>query len=235
MNNDTSKVDLNKLLKKKLTANDAIIIAVNLIPLLGVWLWNWDAKEMFLVYCLETVIVGLYTIIQLFLVTQVRRRDVFNEETGAVASGYFFIFFFILHYGFFLFIQMGIFLSVLKFPGLDGFTSVFKFLFNFPEYLSGDALLVLLGFVVSYGATVAGKFIMSGKYKTARLGVVMFMPYPRIFVQQFVVILGTFVLMFGSEASKIFMLIFVAVKVFFEIFLDFDRLIDETVKPSTQL
>ncbi|MCU0338237.1 MAG: sulfite exporter TauE/SafE family protein, partial [Sediminibacterium sp.] len=37
-------------------------LLANLLPLYGVWFWNWDAKQIFLVYCLESVIVGLMTI-----------------------------------------------------------------------------------------------------------------------------------------------------------------------------
>jgi hypothetical protein len=230
MANDITKVDWNKIIKKKFTATDALIVAVNLIPLIGVWFLGWDAKEMFLVYCLETVIVGFYTILQLLLVTHVKKRGVFNTQTGAVASGYFFVFFFILHYGFFIFVQLNIFLSVLKIPELGNFGAAFEFLFHFPKYLSNDALLVLFSFILSYGAMVASRFVISGKYKTARLGIVMFSPYPRIIVQQIVVILGTFVLLFGAGASKVFMLIFVLVKIFFEIIIDYDRVIEEAVK-----
>jgi len=52
----------------------------------------------------------------------------------------------------------------------------------------------------------------------------MFEPYIRIFVQQFVVILGSMFLTFG--AGKIFILIFVAAKIFFELFINYNRLLD---------
>lgn len=51
----------------------------------------------------------------------------------------------------------------------------------------------------------------------------MFEPYLRIFVQQFVVIIGSFFLTFG--AGKIFILVFVLVKIFFELFVNFNRLL----------
>jgi hypothetical protein len=55
------------------------------------------------------------------------------------------------------------------------------------------------------------------------MGRLMFEPYIRIFVQQFVVILGSMFLGFG--ANKIFILIFVITKIFFELFANFDRLL----------
>jgi hypothetical protein len=228
-----NKLTWDRLLKKRFTAGDALVIAVNLVPLVGVWIWNWDAREMFLVYCLESVVVGAYTILQILFTTLVKKRDVWDDQTGMKMPGIFFIFFFTVHFGFFVFIQMGIFLSVMNIAGINDFTSVFTFLFHFPRYLSRDAMMVLVIFIFSYGLMVTRKYLWSGSYKTASLGVMMFAPYPRIFVQQFVVILGSFVLVFGPGASKVFMLIFVLVKIFFELLFDYDRLVEEAGKPAS--
>jgi hypothetical protein len=218
-----------KLLKKKLTVNDILVIAVNLVPLIGVWLWNWNAKEMFLVYCLESVIVGFYTVLQMLLTTFLRQRNP-PDGQAATKNPAFIILFFILHYGLFVFIQMGIFLDVMNIPGLEGFGSVFTFLFHFPGYLSSDAMMVLLIFIFSYGVMITRKYFWPGTYQTDRLEIMMFTPYPRIFVQQFVVILGSFVMLFGAGATKVFMLIFVLVKIFFELVIDYDRLMAEAGK-----
>jgi hypothetical protein len=233
---DTYPLTWKKVFRKKFTANDALIIAVNLIPLFGVWFWNWNAKEMFLVYCLESVIAGLYTVLQMLLVAFIKKKDVWDDRTGAIMPGLGFVFFFIVHFGLFLFVQLSIFLSLLHFPGLQDFGAGFNFILHFPRYLSGDAMLVLVIFVFSYGVMVTRKFLWTGNYKTASLGMLMFTPYPRIFVQQFVVILGTFFFAFGDAGTKIFMLVFVAIKVFFEIMLDFERIMlanqKQPVKPS---
>jgi hypothetical protein len=55
------------------------------------------------------------------------------------------------------------------------------------------------------------------------MGRLMFEPYMRIFVQQFVVILGSIFLSFGG--GKIFILVFVIVKIFFELFVNLNRLL----------
>lgn len=221
--NDPAQITWKKLLKKKFTVNDVIVVAVNLIPLIGVWAWEWNAKEMFLVYCLETVIVGGYNVLRMLLTAIIKKRDVWDDRTGTMMPGLFFIFFFIIHYGFFVFIQLSLFLSIIHLPGLDNFGSAFTFLFHFPDYLSRDALTVLLLFVFSYGVVITRKHLWNGAYKTASMGMLMFTPYPRIFVQQFVVILGSFVLVFGTGATGIFMMIFVTVKILFELLLDFDQ------------
>jgi hypothetical protein len=60
------------------------------------------------------------------------------------------------------------------------------------------------------------------------MGRLMFEPNMRIFVQQFVVILGSMFLTFG--AGKIFILIFIVVKIFFELFVNFNRLLEVSEK-----
>ena len=77
-------------------------------------------------------------------------------------------------------------------------------------------------FTVSYGFRMTTDFILSGDYKTSSLGYLMFQPYGRIFIQQVTVILGSMFLSFG--AGKIFILIFAAIKIFFEVFIDLNLL-----------
>lgn len=54
----------------------------------------------------------------------------------------------------------------------------------------------------------------------------MFQPYGRIIVQQFVVIVGSMFLGFG--AGKIFILVLAVIKIYFEVYINFDRIIAKT-------
>jgi hypothetical protein len=56
----------------------------------------------------------------------------------------------------------------------------------------------------------------------------MFQPYGRIFIQQVTVIIGSMFLSFG--AGKVFILIFAAIKIFFEVFIDFDLIMKKAAK-----
>lgn len=94
--------------------------------------------------------------------------------------------------------------------------------------LSLDAKMILYIFIVMYGFRVMFDFILSGRYRETSLGVLMFQPYLRIFIQQFVVILGSMFLAFG--AGKFFMLIFVVIKIYAEIFMNFNRYLEKAEK-----
>ena len=222
---------MKHILKQRLTLSDILLIAANLIPLWGVWFRGWDAKMMFVVYCLESVIVGLYNLLQMWLVTLVKKKDVCeNNGTPNMVSGYFFMLFFLFHYGVFIFVQLKIFLSVLSLKGLTD--NVFMFLFHLPLYLPNYALWVLLYFTVTYGLVILKDFVFTGVYKTIEMSTLFFAPYGRIFVQQFVVIIGSFVLMFNKE-GKIFILVFIICKIFFELMINYKKLVEDAMKKKS--
>ena len=215
------------MFKRKFTAGDYLLIIVNLIPLYGVWFEDWNASQIFLVYCLETVIIGIINILKMACVTLfVRKKDTWeNGGSSTMQSGWFFIFFFIVHYGFFVFIQTQLFFSV---SGLIPDGSFIKNYSKIPGLLGDNGKLMLLIFVAYYTLQNIFDFFLSGNYKTISMGRLMFEPYMRIFVQQFVVILGSLFLGFGAD--KIFILIFIIIKIFFELFVNFNRLLAITEK-----
>jgi len=215
------------MFKRKLTAGELLLIIVNLIPLYGVWFEGWNASQVFLVYCLETVIIGIVNVLKMACVTIfVKSTDVWeNGGSTTMQSGWFFIFFFIIHYGFFVFVQTQIFFAV---SGLVPDGSLLANYKKIPELLGYNGKLLLLIFITYYTVQTAFEFLISGKYKTISLSRLMFEPYMRIFVQQLVVILGSIFLSFG--AGKVFILVFVIAKIFFELFVNFNRLLNISEK-----
>jgi len=210
------------MLKRKLTQSDLLLIIVNLIPVYGVWFEGWNAAQVFLVYCLETVIIGLFNVVKMACVTLfVKSRD--NWQNGAsntLQSGWFFIFFFIVHYGLFVFIQTQIFFGVSELVKSNSLWGKYK---GIPQALGNEGQLLLIIFIAYYTLDNLFNFFLSGEYKIISMSRLMFQPYGRIFVQQFVVILGSMFLGFG--AGKVFIAILVAAKIFFEVYVNFDRLV----------
>jgi len=213
------------MIKKRLNRSDYFIIAANLIPVYGVLFEGWSAKQIFLVYCLETIIVGLFNLIKMGIVTAIRKTDIwYNGPSRTRQHGLFFMFFFLIHYGLFVVIQMGIFFGV---SGLvkDGSINVFSFFYKWPELLGKGAYIMLAGFIISYGFNMIYNFILTGQYRTVSLMQLMFQPYIRIFIQQITVILGSLFLTFNAGAA--FIIIFAAIKIFFEVYVDYDKLLNK--------
>lgn len=212
--------------KRKLTRDDLYIIAANFLPVLGVWFLGWNAVEVFIVYALETIIVGAITVLKLLVATLARGKDTwYNEGKSTQVSGFFFIFFFIVHFGLFALVQTSIFsesANVVQ-PG-KGMT---HFFFHWWEYTNEGIIIMLCGFVVSYLARSFVPFIISGDYKRMSMMRIMFSPYGRIFIQQFTVILGSMFLTFGW--NKGFILVFAAAKTLFEVYFNFEAIMDKSM------
>lgn len=211
-----------QLLKRKLTTSDYLLIIVNLIPVYGVWFEGWNAAQIFLVYCLETVIIGLFAVIKMACVTLlIKPRDEWQSgKVTVMVSGIFFILFFIVHYGIFVFVQTQIFFAV---SGLIKDGSILNTYRQVPDALGHEGQLLLFIFIAYYTLQNLFSFFLSGEYKTVSMTTLMFQPYGRIFVQQFVVIIGSMFLVFG--VSKIFILILALVKIYFETCINFDRML----------
>jgi hypothetical protein len=215
------------MFKRKLTRNELVLVAANLLPVYGVWFLGWSAKEAFIVYALETLLVGMMTLLKMAVITIVRKKDTwYNEGSSTSVSGLFFMAFFTLHYGLFAAVQTSIFSQSANITP-EG-SGLMHFFFHWYEYINRDIAYMLGGFVVSYFATSFVPFLVNGEYKTLSMMRVMFQPYGRIFIQQFTVILGSMFLGFGWD--KGFILVFALAKIFFDVYVNFDRVLDKSMK-----
>lgn len=212
--------------RRKLKRDDYFLIAANLLPVYGVWFLGWSGTEVFIVYALETLIVGMLVLLKMAVITLARGKDLwYNEGTARPVSGLFFMAFFTLHYGLFAAVQSSIFSQSANItpPG----SGLMHFFFHWYSYINKDIAIMLSAFVVSYMARVFVPFIVSGEYKTVSMMRVMFQPYGRIFIQQFTVILGSMFLSFGFD--KGFILVFAIARIFFEVYVNFDKVIDKSM------
>ena len=210
------------MIKKRLSRYDWLLLIANLIPVYGVWFLGWHPTEAFIVYAMETMIAGAFTVLKLLVTTIIRKKDEWPAN-GAVTqqSGWFFIFFFIVHYGFFTLVQTTIFSQSAHLnPAGSG---MFYFVIHWQDFLTKNIAYSLLAFIFSYTIGSFIPFIQKGDYKTTSMLLIMFQPYGRIFIQQFTVILGSMFLTLGI--GKAFILIFVLVKLFFELLINYEGML----------
>jgi len=215
--------------KRKFTQGDWSLLIANLLPVAGVWFLDWNPKEVFLVYCFETIIIGFFTLVKLGITGAFKKKDDWSNQSNVTTKqpAIFFMIFFLVHYGMFVTIQMSMFFGVSGI-GDDAGIGFFNFFLKWPELITYEGGIMLSVFIVSYGFRMINDYVLSGEYKTAPLGYIMFQPYGRIFVQQITVILGSMLLQFG--AGKIFILVFAFIKIFFEVFVDFNEILKKGAK-----
>lgn len=220
------------MIKRKLTEADWFLVVANLLPVYGVWLEGWDAKEVFLVYCLETIIIGVFTLLKLGSVTIIRKKDWWEGNgSRAMVSGIFFMLFFIAHYGLFVGVQTSIFFAVTSMNENGGPSNIIEFVLHANKYLGSEGWLLVSAFIFSYGYEKLIGFILNNEYRTKSFGRIMFEPYLRIFIQQATVISGSLLLVF--DADKPFILVFAATKIFFTVFVNYEEALNKAVRKKS--
>lgn len=218
---------IKNILRKPVTLELFYWILLNLITLWGVWFKGWDAKVIFLVYCLESVIVGIYTLMKILLSSLNKSSEMSKYANGTtpIIFGIFLMLFFIFHFGLFVFVQLSIFLGVANLS-YDNNISVLGLFTNLTKYLPVYAQLLLLSFFITHGLIVIKNYVITKQYKTAKLTALMFEPYGRIIIQQFVIILGSMTLLIDKK-GKVLILIFIVIKIFFDNWIDYKKLLFE--------
>ena len=171
----------------------ALMIA-NLIPLLGVLVWDWRIGDIMLLYWAESAVIGFYNLLKIQRVA----------GWGIVFFGPFFI----GHYGGFM---VGHLLFIYGFFG-DNFSnsndvSVAQLLLDFQGLAPA-----LLGFFISHGVSYFTNFLGRREYLGIEVAAQMGQPYRRIIIMHVTIIFGGFLVMAFSSALPALLLL-IALKV----------------------
>lgn len=155
------------------------------------FLGDITATEIVMLYAIETIVVGLFHLVKMFLISFFTDKNAKQK-----AMGIFYMAFFSIHYGIFVFIQTTFFFVFLSMEDKRISSSIgFE---NFKTILQLEGFQVGLVFmVVSYALRFWIIFFRSGYYKTVQVESYIFQPYLRIFIQQFVAIIPGFFIIFG--------------------------------------
>jgi hypothetical protein len=168
-----------------------LLITANLVPLAGVLWFGWEMSELFLLYWLESAIVGGYNVLKLLLIG------------GAKAVPL--CVFFTIHYGGFMAGHL-LFLSFFFLGSPDDFSFS-----RLPSLLVGIVVRLwpaVLALVVSHGFAFWDDFLRQGSYRNRTLGTQMAEPYGRIMVMQVTIIFGGFLVeALGTPLAALVLLI----------------------------
>lgn len=188
-------------MKARTPASIIQLIAFALIPLVGVFLFGWDWREVLLLYWLENITVGIVTLIKIIRSpvpdTTPTGAFIFRQTgSGNPVAKIFLAGFYAMHYGMFTLVH-GVFVFVIiSFFGADASTNTLGMLGNVLP------LWFLVTVVTTISAAVKGGHSME-------IGD-MLSPYKRIFALHISIILGVFaiVLLQLPSAAAILLIVF---------------------------
>ncbi|MFP6672620.1 MAG: DUF6498-containing protein [Pirellulaceae bacterium] len=195
-----------------------VLIAVNVIPVVGVLFFNWDAFNVVFLFWLENLVIGLFTVLKMvtadpgkmsmremgglfasmipntkFSQHLDRLPDEVDVSLGPVssrASLFFLVPFFCVHYGIFM-LGHGLFIVFLLGDGEASFRDG-----GFAGILSSSwhhwMWVALAGLVLEHGREFLVDYLGREKNKQTAAIFQMFTPYGRIIVMHLVIIAGAF-------------------------------------------
>ncbi|MFC4267390.1 DUF6498-containing protein [Polaribacter marinivivus] len=139
-------------------------------------------------YFLETIIIGIFNALKMF----------WSIHFGK-SKGYTLIFFFLFHYGFFIAIQSIFGFSMFSMEKTVYIKEPFHLLENYTTILNLEGIKYALPAIIfTHLGKFVSDFIQNKKYLKFTAQEIMFKPYVRIFIQQFVVILSFFFIVFAQ-------------------------------------
>lgn len=187
----------------------AVLVLVNLLPVAGVLLFDWDVGALMVLYWSENLVIGAYTIIKMLLVSPV----------GGIFSSLFFL----IHFGGFCAVH-GLFISILLLdhdPGLgQGLNWPFFLVFvellvqvvrGVLSYAPPEWMLAFAALWLSHGVSLVQNFLVGGERYRVGINKLMSAPYARIVILHITIIVGGFAVMALGE-NILMLLMLVALK-----------------------
>ena len=186
----------------------ALLIASNLLPLVGVLFWGWSLWSILILYWIENGIVGVINVPKMLMA-----RGGGSGESGS-GGRLFLTGFFCIHYGIF-WIGHGVFV-LLFLPAFAGFRSVvesgatfapggLEIPGGFTDQATASGLRVdvlvwgALALLVSHLASFFLNYIGRREYLSKSIGAQMFAPYARVVVLHLTILFGAFVAVFLGQ------------------------------------
>jgi hypothetical protein len=151
----------------------SVILSVlaNLFPLAGVLFLGWDLAAVLLLYWAESAVIGVFNVLKMLA-----------AKSGLVpAQKAFFIGFFMVHYGLFMFVHL-VFLWVILSRGLSA-----------PGFGVQTLAVIRAGLLmlfVSHGSAFLLQYLGKGEFRSASEKLLLFQPYGRIVIMHLSIVFG---------------------------------------------
>jgi Family of unknown function (DUF6498) len=233
MTDARSSPQFDDVLNQLLQPSALILFAANMVPLVGVIFWDWDAFMLLMLYWLETAVIAFWTVVRIATMPSNALGDIRFEGSDRPATPLALAAFVTLHAGIFMGVHF-LFLWELfsgdwprRIQGLRDFVAEIA--------IASGLWLPLLALFVGRGTLLM--FEVSEPYlrRICRLSPrraektmlspaesVLFGLYVRIFIMQFTIILGAwFALVIGTVGAYLFLIaIKTAIDLAFQVFAD---------------
>lgn len=182
-----------------------LLLALNLIPLLGVILWQWDIFTVILLFWLENAVIGVFN---WFKILGCRGSKNKQPQTIKWYANLGLAMFFLVHYGFFTSGHGMVLLDIFNKDFAGAPWEVWLWLKQWLDTIDGTLWLAILA-MIAYWLFDFIQFWLHER-QTQPANKQMMEPYSRIVIAHLVLLFGAFVVMkFGFELAIVILLVLV--------------------------
>lgn len=185
--------------KQWLNPTACVLILANLVPLIGVVLWDWSIINILLIFWAENLIIGGFNLAKMGLAGLRHAPEITLSQTLSQMA------FFTVHYGMFTLVH-GVALRTIFLNGSSAplFESVQA---NFQLLTQAGLWWACAALVVSHGFSFFANFVTQGE-KTATPKQLMMQPYGRVIVLHLCVVIGALLIqLLGTPVAGLMVLL----------------------------
>ena len=161
----------------------AVLVAANLLPLVGLLLWDWDVFFLLLLFWCENVIIGVFGIARLIVAA----------ESENPVEGLFLPAFFLVHYGGFMFGHFMLLFAMYSSHAADAGRGAepADYYSMVIENLNWVAVVALF---ISHGWSFIENYMGQREHESLKPGAAMALPYRRMMITHVALLAGGFFL-----------------------------------------
>ena len=171
-----------------------VLVLANLVPLVGVFLFDWQVFDILMLYWAENIVIGLGNVLRMAVCRGVRRW------IPAL--------FFTVHYGVFCFVHLSALTAL--FGESAGIATADQYFFAMPvtEAWKSPVWIGIVAIAASHLFSCFNNLIAAGEYRRTHPMALMHRPYGRIVVLHVAIIVGGFLVeLLGSPVLMLAVLI----------------------------
>jgi hypothetical protein len=193
------------------TAASAILILSNLVPLLGILFWGWDTFVLLCLYCLETAVIGFWTIARAATMS----RDPGSATRRSIAGSLALAGFFTVHSGLFMSVHMLFIFSLFAGPWASRIHDARDFIRLI--VIGRDLWIPLVALFVGQGAIfindAVNRFVFGKAPASTDTGEIVGGFYKRIVIMHVAILGGAFVAQAIGTAAPLIVLVLLKIAI----------------------
>ncbi|MBI4399380.1 hypothetical protein HY570_01400 [Candidatus Micrarchaeota archaeon] len=184
-----------------------VLIAANIVPLIGVFYFGWSIVEVILLYWSESAIIGFFNIAKMWIAKGMPKQLMLNDRVVMIgnegdlrAAKLKMIPFFALHYGIFMFVHLIFLITFIIINNELSFGLFYSLVLGF--------IFLFLSHVISFWTNYIGR----NEYESADVGSLFMYPYRRIILMHVAVLFGA--ILAGDESTGTLVILILGKTVF---------------------